>query len=102
MSKTKIKAYAFTNGTDTKEIRHDIEKEPLKFLQKKLSSRFDFGVSNITSFGVYKEMGWAYHLHDYLHKYLYKQYGMWHEIYALNKMNVRYLVGGKIDRIIEI
>ena len=99
----KIKAYAFTNGVDKKEIRKDIEKNPEAFLLKTLTiSKFNFGVDNITRFGVYKEMGWAYHLQGYLKKYVYKQYGQWNEIYALNKQNVRFLVGGKIDRIVEL
>ena len=97
-----IKALPFTEGTNKKEIRKDIENNPVKFLAEKLSNRFDFGVDNITEYGYYKEMGFIYYLQSYLKHFVFKQNGYWNESYALNKTNLRMLIGGKIDKIIEI
>lgn len=103
MQNPKCIAYAFTDGVEERDKRKDIEENPMEFLVRKLrGSRFDFGVDNITRTGAYKEMGWAYNLRGLLRKFVYKQYDSWQEIYALNKTNVRELVGGRIIKIIEV
>jgi len=98
----KIRAYSFTEGTSKKNIRKDIENEPEDFLKETLSNRFGFGVDNIMSYGYYKEMGYLYPLQSYLTHYVWKKWGNWQENYALSKGNLRFLVGGKIDKIIEL
>lgn len=97
-----IKAIAFNDRATKDGLRIDIEQNPMEFLTNQLSSRFNFGVDNITSYGVYREMAWQYDLKPLLRKFVYKQYGNWHEIYAINKTNVRKLVGGVIAQIVEI
>jgi hypothetical protein len=102
MNKT-IEAYAFIKQPDFSAVRKDIEEAPEVFVHYKLTgSYFDFGVERITSQGIYREQGFAYDLRPFLRKFLYKKYGSWHEIYALNKTNVRKLVGGTITKIIEL
>lgn len=97
-----IKAYSFIDTPDPKNIRKDIETAPLTFLKKVLSSnRYAFGVDNITRNGVYREMGYKYDFRPFLRHFVYKQYGSWYESYAINKTNLRHLVYGKIDAIIE-
>jgi len=98
-----MKAIAFTNNVDKKNINKEIESNPKQFVEEKLTgNKFDFGVDEITTQGIFKLMGYKYDLRQFLTKFVYKQYGNWQEIYALNKTNVRYLVGGKIDKIIEV
>ncbi len=98
-----MNATPFIANYDEAYIREDILKNPMQFLKKKLhGSKHNFGVDNITKHGEYREMGFSYNFRQYLHKYLYKQYGDWEEIYALNKTNVRKLITGKIDKIIDI
>lgn len=99
---TTIKAYPFVEHADKKHVSQEIENEPVKFLKKALNTRFFTNNENITRYGVFKLMGWKYDMRPFLKKYLYKQYDSWHEIYALNKSNVRLLVGGRIIEIIEI
>lgn len=97
-----VKAIAFNERAISDNIKKDIEQNPLGFLTKTLSNRFNFGVDNIMQTGIYRELAWAYDLRPFLRKFVYKQYGSWREIYALNKTNVRKLVGGKIAQIVEI
>ena len=97
------KAYSFIGeDADKKHIRKDIEQKPLLFLQNTMQNRFGFGVDNITHLGTHKEMGWSYDLRPFLKSYVYKYYDTWQEMYALNKTNVRQLVGSGIQKIIEI
>ena len=88
----------------------DTDSEPLKindeltFLKDKLSNKFGFGYDNLTSQGVYKEMGWIYDFRDELTKYIVKTDYYLQEIYHLNKTLLRkQLTGlGKIHYIKEI
>lgn len=93
--------YNFSNGSKDN-IRHDILKNPVQVLNKIMSNRFNFGVDNISSRAVYREMGWAYDFREYLRKFVYQKHGQWSQIYALNKANVRLLVGGRITKILEV
>jgi len=98
-----MQAIPFTTNTDPNKINKEILENPEKFLMDKLTgSRFGFGVDNITKTGFYKEMGFQYNLRPYLQKFIYKQYGQWQEMYALNKTNLRKLVFGKVEKIISI
>ena len=101
LSKDSKKAFSITGykfaDTDTL-MREDIN---IDFLKQRLSSRHNFGVDNIMR-GYYLETGWRYDVRDLLKRYLYKQYGRWYECYALNKTNLRSLVYGRIDEIIEL
>ena len=47
-------------------------------------------------------MGYRYDFRIWLKKFLYKQHGCWNEAYAPNKMLLRQVIGGKIEKIIEI
>lgn len=96
-----VQAVSFTNNTDKKEIKKDIETEPIEFLKGRLTSAHNFGVWNIMRTGIYREMGWSYDLRPFLRSYVYKQYGAWHEVYALNKTNLRKLVSGRIEKVLE-
>lgn len=99
-----MKAYPFIESPDPSEIREDIEADPIAFLKKKLGGRerYGFGMQEIMKHGAYREMGYAYDLRPYLVNYVYKQYGMWYEAYALNRANLRKLVGGTITKIVEV
>ncbi len=98
-----IKAYAFVSHAKEENISREIENNPRDFLKKALiSTRCYTNADNITRYGVYKLMGWKYDMRPFLKKYVYKQYGDWREMYALNKTNLRFLVGGRIEKIIEI
>lgn len=52
--------------------------------------------------GHYKRMGYMYNLRPFLKNYILKQYGRWSEYYAPNKTILRRVIGGRIDKIIEI
>ena len=91
-----IIGYKFTNTNAI--MREDIN---IDFLKHKLSSVHNFGAMNIMG-GYYLEMGWRYDVKPLLKRFVYKQYGAWHECYALNKTNLRALVYGRIDEIIEL
>lgn len=99
----KVQAIAFTDNVDTKQIRKDITDNPEKFVQDLLGgSKFGFGVHNVVQGGVYLEMGYKYDLRSCLKQYVYRQYEGWHDIWALNKTNACKLIGGRIQKIIEI
>lgn len=94
--------YIFSTNIDPNSADQAIIEAPEAFLKAKMTgSRFDFGVHELTRNGVYKLLGWKYDYRDTLKKYVYKQYGSWSEAYALNKTNLRHLVYGRIDQIIE-
>jgi len=99
-----IKAQCFIGfeNADKRYIRKDIENNPTKFLKDTLTSKFNFGVDNITKNGNFKYMGFFYDLRSFLKRFIYKQYGTWHEIYAINKTNAKSLISGKIQEIIEV
>lgn len=73
----------------------------LEFL-KRAYVRFYTNNENLIRFGYYKERGYKYDFKPYLKKYLYKQYGDWTEAFAPNKSLLRQVIGGRIDKIIEI
>ena len=69
---------------------------------KKAYVRFYTNNQNIIQFGRYKLMGYKYDFTPFLKKYLYKQYGQWQEAFAPNKTALRTVIGGRIDKIVEI
>lgn len=73
-----------------------------KLFLKKAYQRFFTNNDNLIRYGYYKLMGYQYDFKPYLKKYLYKQYGDWIEVYAPNKTLLRQVIGGRIDKIIEI
>ena len=95
-----INIFDFT-GTAKKENKRNIT-DIKAFLKTKFENPYAFGTSNISSRGVYKEMGWGYDFRPNLKKFLVKQYGTWHEIYAPNKTLARKQFIGKIDKIMEM
>lgn len=98
-----INYFPFTQNVDKKNIRKDILKNPAKFLKEKLTgSGHDFGVMELQTNGAYKEMGYYYSFRTLLKLYVYKRYGTWYDIYALNKTNARKLIGGRIEKIILV
>lgn len=64
--------------------------------------RFYTNNDNLINFGCYKHMGYKYDFKPYLKKYLYKQYGNWHEAFAPNKALLRKVIYGRIDKIVEL
>ena len=96
----KVNIFDFT-GNAKKEQRRNIQ-DIQGFLKNKFENKFAFGTQNLSSGGVYKEMGWAYDFRGTLKKFLVKQHGQWHEIYAPNKTLARKQFYGRIDQIIEI
>ena len=74
---------------------------PLDFL-KRAYVRYFTNNEYLIRYGHYKLMGFVYDFKPYLKKYLYKQYGSWSEAYAPNKTLLRSVLGGKIDKIIEL
>lgn len=98
-----MNAIPFVPNTKESNIRKDIVSNPEQFVKKLLTgSRFQFGVQNVISSGIYKEMGYMYNLRPYLRKFVVKQYDSWQEMYALNKTNVRQLTIGRVNKIVEI
>ena len=74
---------------------------PKEFLNKAYQ-RFYTNNDNLIRYGCYQLMGYRYDFTPYLKKYVYKQYGDWREVYAPNKTLLRQVVGGRIDKIIEL
>lgn len=102
MNKTNIKIFPFTDNTNIKDIRKDIKDNPQAFVKKMLTgSKFNFGVSNITNYGIYREAGFYYDLKPILKHYVYRKFDHWEDIYALNKANVRKIVG-RCDHLTEL
>ncbi len=96
-----ITFYKF-NKDATGEASTEVLTDPKKYVIEKLQSRYSFGTVDIMQTGWFKLMGFAYDFRPFLTKYLYKQYGQWHEAYAINKTNLRKLVYGRIDKIIQL
>lgn len=74
---------------------------PKDFLVKAYE-RFYTNNDNLINNGCYKLMGYRYDFTPLLRKFLYKQYGDWREVYAPNKTMLRKVIGGRIDKIVEI
>lgn len=62
---------------------------------------YQFGLDNLTRHGVYKLSGWCFNFKPYLKRFVYLQYGQWHECHAPNKTLMRKVVHGRIDQILE-
>lgn len=73
----------------------------IDFLDKAYT-RFYTNNQNLICYGYYNLLGYRYDFRPYLKKYLYKQYGVWHEVYAPNRTKLRSVIYGKIDKIVEI
>lgn len=98
-TKTEINYFPFTENVESKYIRQDILDNPQEFL--KGITRFAFGADEVRSHGSFKYMGYYYVLKPFLKNYVYEQYGSWHEAWALNRSQLRMLVGGRINKILE-
>lgn len=96
----KINVFDFTGNAEKKHKRNI--KDIKKFLKGKFENRYAFGNDNLQSGGIYKEMGWAYDFRGNLKKFLVKQHGTWHEIYAPNKTLARKQFFGRVDKIMEV
>ncbi len=73
----------------------------LDFLKNKYDDGYSFGIDNLLC-GYYREMGYHYDVTPYFKKYLYKQYGQWHEVYSPNKGALRKVTYGRIEKIVDI
>lgn len=93
--------WAFNERGDINKVDMKIIEEPEQWLKKTLSNPYNFGVDNIIRSGIYRLHAIAYDMRPFLRKFVYKQHGSWYESYAINKTNLRKLVGGKIDQILE-
>lgn len=92
-----IIGYPFVDHVD-QQARPTLTKDFLK----RAYVRFYSNNNNLIRYGVYRLMGYEYNFKPYLKKYLYKQYGNWHEAYAPNKTTLRAVIGGRIDKIMEL
>ena len=45
--------------------------------------------------------GWAFDFSEVLKRFVIKQYGQWHEVYAIDKTAIRKTTYGRIDDIIQ-
>ena len=95
-----VNAYAFSE-TATKD-RPQFSITVKDFVKSKYQRGCFFGLDNLMSQGVYKIHGWCFNLRPFLKKFLYKQYGDWHEVFAPNKTALRSSVYGRIDSIVEM
>lgn len=93
-----MKVYKFSECASS-EFRTDITFEMIK---EKYQRGCFFGLDNLLSIGCYKLGGWCYDFREELKKYVYKQYGQWHEVYAPNKTLLRRATYGRIDKILEV
>jgi len=93
--------YAFNERGDLNKVDKDILENPTQWLEKKLSDAYNFGVDNITRDGVYRLQAIAYDFRPFLRRFVYKQHGSWSEMWAINKTNLRKLVHGRIDQILD-
>jgi hypothetical protein len=75
--------------------------DPKEFL-KRAYVRFYTNNDNLIHYGAYKTGGYSYDFSAYLKHYVYKQYGSWYEAWAPNKTLLRQVIGGKIDKIVQI
>ena len=75
--------------------------DPKEFL-KRAYVRFYTNNDVLIRYGVYKVAGYRYDFSTYLKNYIYKQHGSWYEAYAPNKTTLRQVIGGRIDKIVEI
>ena len=77
-------------------------KTPKEFLQLAYNNQFSLGIENLKKTGHFKLLGWAFNFNEYLKVFVYKQYDAWHEIKAPNKTQLRQVISGKIQKIIEV
>jgi hypothetical protein len=75
---------------------------PVGFIATVYSKGYHSALHTLLNSGVYKCMGYQYDFGPLLRKYLYKQYGMWSEVYAPNKTALRTVIHGRIDKIVEL
>jgi len=94
-----IIGYPFVDHVDQSN-RPTIE-NPKEFL-KRAYVRFYLNNDNLIKYGCYQLMGYRYDFTNLLKKYIYKQYGEFREVYAPNKTLLRQVIGGRIDKIIEL
>lgn len=76
--------------------------EDARAFLKRAYVRFYTNNHNLLRYGSYKVAGYSYNFHEYLKSYVYKQHGSWYEAYAPNKTTLRQVIGGRIDKIVEI
>jgi len=81
-----ITVWSFTdNVKEANKLQID---NPVKWLEDKFR-KYSFGWDNLSSSGIYREMGWAYDFRPWLKRYVYEVYGNWQEAWAINKTHVR-------------
>lgn len=96
-----MKAWPFVDHAKEEHISTEILQNPEQALKEKMASPFNFGTAEIMRTGHFKLMGYRYDFRPWLTRFVYRQYGQWHEAYALNRTNLRKLVHGKIDEILD-
>lgn len=47
-------------------------------------------------------MGWCIPFADVLHRFIVRQHGRWHEVWAIDKTAIRHTTNGRIDEIVEL
>lgn len=92
--------YAFVSHVNKE--KNPIIENPIEFLKKVYSTPFYTNSYIILSTGFYKNLGYKFDFRPFLKIYLYKQKGVWSEVYAPNKKLLRSITVGKIDKIVEI
>lgn len=71
------------------------------YVKQIYEGKFHTHINNLHNLGAIKSMGYYYDCTSFLKKFVYKQYGHWHEAYAPNKTLLRKSVYGRIDKILE-
>jgi len=94
-----VTGYPFVDHVD-QSARPTIS-DPKEFL-KRAYVRFYTNNENLLRYGAYKTGGYRYNFTAYLKQYVYKQYDSWYEGWAPNKTMLRQVIGGKIDKIVQI
>lgn len=63
---------------------------------------WDFGMDHLLKDGVYLLNGWCFDFRSSLRSFVVKQNDEWKEYYAPNKTLLRKVLGGKIQKVLEI
>ena len=95
-----ITGYPFVSHVD-QDSRPTID-NPIEFLKTAYRPGYHSALHNMLSSGVYKRGGYRYDFRPLLKTYLYKQHGMWSEVYAPNKTSLRAVIHGRIDKIVDL
>ena len=97
-NQTTITGYPFVKHVD-QEARPEMSVESgLRYFK---TGGMSFNGEQIRDTGFARLMGYRYDFRPFVKKFIYKQYGQWHEAFAPNKTALRKATYGRSDQIIE-